>query len=91
LEEWRKLAKGINSRGKYTVKILQEIFGGGAGYAIYNKVTEPLKTAGVLVEDPRNGGVAITDHVGVNFFSQLEEGDYETLNLVPNHPPSQSA
>ena len=88
LEDWRKLAKEINKRGKYNVRILQETFGGGVGYAIYNKVTEPLKNAGVLVDDPRNGGVAITDHIGVNFFSQLEEGDYETLNLVGNNPPS---
>jgi hypothetical protein len=90
MEDWQTLAKEMNQRGKYTVRALQDIFGHGPGYAIYNRITEPLKNAGVLI-DSRNGGVEITDHIGRHFFVQLEKEDYEVLRMTEQHPPASVA
>lgn len=90
VDEWRELAQGVNRSGKYTLRVLQDIFGAGQGSTIYNRITEPLKAAGVLV-DSRSGGVDITDHVGRHFFAQLEKGNYEILRIAPPHSPTHSA
>ena len=91
LDEWQTLAHGVIERGyRYTVRDLQDIFGNQAtGNSIYGRATQQLVDAGVLVQAGANG-VAVTDHVGRHFFSQLDKRDYKVLNLFPTPPTNES-
>jgi hypothetical protein len=83
-DEWHKLARGVVSHGyRYTTRDLQDIFGPQEGNRIYGRVTQQLMDAGVLVPAGSNG-VAVTDHIGKNFFDQLDKRDYKILNLIPS-------
>lgn len=79
LNEWHMLGKGVADTGKYTTRSLQDIFGASQGDSVYTRATQQLLDAGILTPAGSNG-VAVTDHVGRNFFAQLKNREYEVLN-----------
>jgi len=67
-DDWRKLAKVVHAKKKFTVDLLQASFGNQTGRELYSQTVETLKDAKILMDAGR--GVVVTD-MGKRFFEKL--------------------